>query len=82
MPAQAIIPSKTLITIDEGTKVFQEKNKFKQYIFTNLAIQRIIEGSPTQGGKLHLRKSKKCIFSQQTQKEEKHTNIIPPLKMK
>jgi hypothetical protein len=32
------------ITIDGQTKVFQDKTKFKQYPYTNPALQRISEG--------------------------------------
>jgi hypothetical protein len=43
MPAQAIITSKTSITIEGGTKVFQDKTKFTQYLSMNPDIQRIIK---------------------------------------
>jgi len=35
--------------------------------------------APTQGGKLHHRKSKKVIFFATNPKEESQSNIIPPL---
>jgi hypothetical protein len=35
--------------------------------------------SPTQGGKLHPRKSMKLTLFTTNPKEEKHTNIFPPL---
>jgi hypothetical protein len=61
---------KLSITIDEETKVFQDKTIFKQCLFTNPALQRMIEG------KIHDKevnyskeKSKKLIFLQQTQKK-------------
>ena len=40
--------------------------------------------TPTQGGRLHPRKSKKVIFYQQNPKPKKdsHTSIIPPLTTK
>jgi hypothetical protein len=44
MPAQATIPSKTLITIDGETNLFYDKTKFTQYFSTNPALQRIIKG--------------------------------------
>ena len=28
----------------EKNKIFQDKNKFKQYVATNLALQKVIEG--------------------------------------
>jgi hypothetical protein len=39
-----LYPAKLAITIDGETKVFKDKTKFKQYLFTNSALQRIIEG--------------------------------------
>jgi hypothetical protein len=38
--------------------------------------------TPTEGGKLHPRRSKKVIIFQQTQKEIATQNIIPPLTIK
>jgi hypothetical protein len=43
MPAQATISSKTLNIYGEN-KIFQDKTKLKQYISTNPALQRILEG--------------------------------------
>ena len=43
LPAQDTISSKT-INIDGETKIFQDKTKFKQYLSTNPALQRILEG--------------------------------------
>ena len=37
-----IYPAKLSITIDEETKVFQDKTKFTHYLSTNPALQRII----------------------------------------
>ena len=31
-------------TINRENKIFQDKNKFKQYIATNPALQKVIEG--------------------------------------
>ena len=62
MPAQATIPSQTLITIDGETKVLHNKTKFPHYLSTNPALQRIItEKNPIQGRKSRPRKSKKVI---------------------
>jgi hypothetical protein len=44
MPAQATIPSKTLMTIDGETKIFHGKYKLKQYLSTNPPLHRIIDG--------------------------------------
>jgi hypothetical protein len=39
-----LYPAKLSITIDGGTKIFDDKNKFTQYLSTNPALQRIING--------------------------------------
>ena len=39
-----LYPGKLLVTIDEESKIFHEKNKFKQNLSTNQAIQKILEG--------------------------------------
>jgi hypothetical protein len=39
-----LYPEKLSINIDGETKIFQDKIKFKQYLFTNPALQRILEG--------------------------------------
>jgi hypothetical protein len=46
MLAQAIIPAKLSINIVGETKIFQDKTKFKQYLSTNPALQRILERKP------------------------------------
>ena len=58
------------MSIDEETKIFHDKIKFAQYLSTNPVLQKLMHKKmPTQGGKLHPRKSKKVIFFQQTQKK-------------
>ena len=72
-----LYPAKLSIIIDEETKILHDKIKFTQYLSTNPALQRIIDGKHQHKGvKLHPRWSKKVIF-QQT-----HTNIILPLTRK
>ena len=44
MPARLLYPTKLSITIDGETKIFQDKAKFKQYLSTNPALQRIVDG--------------------------------------
>jgi hypothetical protein len=39
-----LYPAKFLINIDEEIKTFHDKNKFTQYLSTNPALQRIIDG--------------------------------------
>jgi hypothetical protein len=65
-----LYPAKLSINIDRETKIFHVKTKFTQYLSTNSAIQRIIDGKlQDKGGKLHPRKSKKVNFLQQVQKK-------------
>jgi hypothetical protein len=40
MPAQATIPAKLSITIDEESKIFHDKIKFTQYFSTTPAPKR------------------------------------------
>jgi hypothetical protein len=62
-----LYPAKQLITIDEETKIFCGKTKFKQYLSTNPVLQRIMVGK-TQGDN-YTRKSKKLFFLQQIKKK-------------
>jgi len=39
-----LYPAKLSITIDRETNIFHDKTKFTQYLSTNPALQRIIEG--------------------------------------
>jgi hypothetical protein len=39
-----LYPAKLSITMDEDTKIFHDKTKFTQYLSTNSALQRIIDG--------------------------------------
>ena len=39
-----LYPAKLSITIDGETKIFHGKTKFKQYLCTNPALEKIIEG--------------------------------------
>ena len=39
-----LYPAKLSFNIDGNTKIFQDKSKYKQYLSTNPALQRIIEG--------------------------------------
>ena len=36
--------AKLSFTINGENKIFQDKNKFKQYVATNPALQRVLEG--------------------------------------
>ena len=44
MQTQTKYPAKLLFTINGENKIFQDKNKFKQYVATNPALQKVIEG--------------------------------------
>ena len=44
MQAQTTIPPKLSFTINGENKIFLDKNKYKQYIATNPALQKLIEG--------------------------------------
>ena len=60
-----LYPAKLSITIDGETKVFHDKTKFTQYLFTNPALQRIIKGKlQHKDGNYAQKKSKKIIFQQ------------------
>jgi hypothetical protein len=39
-----LYPTKLSITIDGENKIFHDKTKFTQYLFTNPALQTIIDG--------------------------------------
>jgi hypothetical protein len=39
-----LYPAKLSSNIDGENKIFQGKTKFKQYLSTNIALQRILEG--------------------------------------
>jgi hypothetical protein len=39
-----LYPAELSITIDGETKIFHYITKFTQYLYTNLALQRIIDG--------------------------------------
>jgi hypothetical protein len=70
MPDQATIPTKFSIIIDGETKLFYDKNQIYIISFhTSSPTKNDRWKTPTQGGKLHPRKSKKVIFFQQTQKK-------------
>jgi hypothetical protein len=43
MSVRLLYPTKLSITIGEETKIFHDKNKFKQYLSTDTALQRIME---------------------------------------
>ena len=47
MQTQTTIPSQAIIhlnVMNGENKIFQDKNKFKQYVATNPALQKVLEG--------------------------------------
>ena len=40
-----LYPAKLSLTID-GEKILNDKNRLKQYLSTNLALQNVLEGKP------------------------------------
>jgi hypothetical protein len=42
--SRLLYPAKLSITIDGENKIFHDKTKFTQYLSTNPALQRIIDG--------------------------------------
>jgi hypothetical protein len=55
------------MTVDGETKVFYDKTKFTQYLFTNPALQRIIKGKQhNEGNEAQEKKkqNKKLILQQ------------------
>jgi hypothetical protein len=78
MAAQTIIPSKLSITIDSKTKIFHDKTKFTQYLSTNPALQRIIDGKLKHiEGNYTLENSRNSSSFNKPK-----THIIPPLTTK
>lgn len=71
-----LYPANLAINIDGETKVSQEKNKFKQYLSTNSALQRVIEGKVQYKEVNYMHNKKKQEFNSfiRTPKEKKYTN--------
>ena len=44
MQARLLYSAKLLFTINGENKIFQDKNKFKQFVATNPDLQKVIEG--------------------------------------
>jgi hypothetical protein len=65
-----LYPTKLAITIDGEAKALQDKTKFKQYLSTNPALQRIVEGKiqDKEGNYTHLQKTQEINLLTQTQK--------------
>jgi hypothetical protein len=62
--------AKFSVIIEEVTKIFHDKTKFKQYVSVNPALQRILEGKlQHKEGMYTNEKTKILTISQQNQKE-------------
>jgi hypothetical protein len=83
-----LYPTKLSITIDGENKIFHDKIKFTQYLSTNPALQRIVNGKLQHKERNYtLEKCKKVTFQktkpkQQQQKKDSHINRIPNQKNK
>ena len=62
------MPAKFSIIIDGEAKIFHDKTKFTQYLSTNPALQRIIDGKHQHKGGNYTLEKNKVIF-QQSQKK-------------
>jgi hypothetical protein len=77
-----LYPANLSITIDREKKIFYDKTKYTQYLSTNPALQRIIDGKHQhKEGNYTLEKKQESNLSTNL-KEDSHTNIIPPLTTK
>ena len=62
--SRLLYPAKLSISIDGENKIFHDKTRFKQYLSTNPALQKVLEG------KFHRQQS----LTPANPKQEKHTN--------
>jgi hypothetical protein len=68
MPTQ-LFPAKLSIITDGEAKIFQDKTKFKQYLPTNPALQRILEGKFQQKEGTSTKERTLLNISQESRKE-------------
>jgi hypothetical protein len=76
-----LYPAKLSIIIDGENKIFHDKTKFTQYLSTNPALQRIIDGKHQHKEGNYTQEKEESNLSINP-KEDSHTNIIPPLTTK
>jgi hypothetical protein len=72
--------AKHSINIDGENKIFQDKTKFKQYLPTNPALQRILEGKLQHKEDTCTKKGLDIKHLKTKTKAERHKNIKPPTK--
>jgi hypothetical protein len=78
--SRLLYPAKLSITVE--THIFRDKPKFTQYLSTNPALQRVIDGKcQHKEGNHTLKKARKYLLSTNP-KEDSHTIIILPLTTK
>jgi hypothetical protein len=76
-----LYPAKFSINIDGENKIFQDKTKFKQYLSTKPALQRILEGKLHHRKILALKKSQDIKHLTTKSKAEIHKHIKLPTKI-
>ena len=70
-----LYPAKFSFTINGENKIFQDKNRFKQYVATNSALQKVLEGKPQLKEANNTHNSQTSDNPPPAQlKEGKHTN--------
>jgi len=65
-----LYPAKSSINTEGEIKIFQDKTKFKQYLYTNPTTEDSRQKTPTQGKYLYQGKDTILSTSQQSQKEK------------
>ena len=68
-------PATFSINIDGENKIFQNRTKFKQHLFTNPALQRILEGKPQHKEGATPKKREDSDHLTQKPKKENHKHI-------
>ena len=72
-----LYPANLSITIDGGNKIFCDKTRFAQYISTNPALQKVLEGKqqPKEAHFTHTQKKNQATdnLTSAKNKEGKHT---------
>jgi len=78
-----LYPTKLQIATDGETKIFHKKTKFKQYVSTNPALQRILEGKLQHKEGTYTQENIRNSLSHNKPKgSESGTHTIPPLTTK
>ena len=75
-----LYPAKLSFTINGENKVFQDKNKFKQYVATNPALQKVLENHNPRNPTMPTITQTASDPSQAKLKEGKQTHSTTPTK--